>query len=66
MLNLYPVVCMRANHAFIAHLWVYQQRCVGITLFVSKQGCGRPQEADEQRVDTHVFRCVINLDNNTA
>ena len=28
---------------------------VGITLFVSTQGCGRPQEADEQEVDTHVF-----------
>jgi hypothetical protein len=31
---------------------------VGITLFVSTQGCGRPQEADGQKVDTHVFRCV--------
>ena len=32
---------------------------VGITLFVSTQGCGRPQLADEQMVDTHVFRCVV-------
>ena len=33
---------------------------VGITLFVSTQGCGRPQIADGQKVDTHVFRCVVN------
>ena len=32
---------------------------VGITLFVSTQGCGRPQIADEQKVDTHVFCCVV-------
>ena len=32
---------------------------VGITLFVSTQGCGRPQEADGQMVDTHVFCCVV-------
>lgn len=29
---------------------------VGITLLVNTQGCGRPQIADEQKVDTHVFR----------
>ena len=32
---------------------------VGITLLVSMQGCGKPQIADEQKVDTHVFRCVV-------
>lgn len=32
---------------------------VGITLFVNLQDCGRPQEADEQEVDTHVFLCVV-------
>ena len=33
---------------------------VGITLFVSTQGCGRPQEADGQKVDTHIFCCIVN------
>ena len=48
MLKAYPVVCVMASYAFNAHLRVYQQKFVGITLFVGKQGCGRPQEADEQ------------------
>ncbi len=39
---------------------------VGITLFVSMQGCGRPQSADEQEVDTHVFYCVANLNKKNA
>ena len=26
----------------------------------ASKGCGRPQEADEQKVDTHVFCYVIN------
>ena len=63
MLNLYPVVCVKANHAFNAHLAGYQLYiCVGITLFVNLQGCGRPQIADEQMVDAHVFCCVVNKD----
>ena len=39
---------------------------VGITLFVSTQGCGRPQIADEQEVDTHAFYCVANLNKKNA
>ena len=34
---------------------------MGVTLFVNLQGCGRPQEADGQMVDTHVFCYVVNL-----
>ena len=34
---------------------------VGITLLVNTQGCGRPQIADGQKVDTHVFRCVVPM-----
>ncbi len=60
MLNCIPVVCAKANHAFNAHfLGVSAIRHVGITLFVNLQGCGRPQEADEQKVDTHVFLYVV-------
>ncbi len=60
MLYMYPVVCVKANHAFNAHITGYQLYfCVGITLFVSKQGCGRPQMTDEQKVDTHVFCYVV-------
>ena len=33
---------------------------VGITLLVNTQGCGRPQIADGQKVDTHVFCCAVN------
>ena len=33
---------------------------VGITLFVSTQGCGRPQMTDGQKVDTHVF-CYVDI-----
>lgn len=41
MLKCIPVVCLKANHAFTAHLRVLSAiRCVGITLFVSTQGCG--------------------------
>ena len=61
MLNMYPRCVLEGYYAFIAHLRVHQQSVVGITLFVSTQGCGRPQTADEQKVDTHVFRCVVNL-----
>ena len=57
MLKMYPVVCLKAIHAFIAHLRVFQQLFVGITLLVNTQGCGRPQIADGQKVDTHVFCC---------
>ena len=63
MLKCIPVVCVRANHAFIAHLRVYQQTDVGITLLVSTQGCGRPQMTDGQKVDTHVFYCVVTIRN---
>lgn len=54
-------MCVRANHAFNAHLSGAKQQfaSVGIILFVNLQGCGRPQIADEQKVDTHVFRCVV-------
>ena len=38
-------------------------RCVGITLFVSMQGCGKPQITDEQKVDTHVFRYAVKINN---
>ena len=34
---------------------------VGITLFVSTQGCGRPQEADEQEGGYPRFCCVVSL-----
>lgn len=37
---------------------------MGITLFVSTQGCGKPQEADEQKVDTHAFYCVVKIEPN--
>ena len=57
---MYPVVCVEVNQTFIAHLRVFQLYvCVGITLLVNTQGCGRPQIADEQKVDTHVFCCVV-------
>ena len=36
---------------------------MGITLLVNTQGCGRPQIADGQKVDTHVFRCVVKRKN---
>jgi hypothetical protein len=61
MLNMYPRCVLEGYHAFTAHLRVHQQSFVGITLFVSTQGCGRPQTADEQKVDAHVFRCVDYL-----
>ena len=32
MLNVYPVVCVRANHAFNAHLRVYQQYDAWVSL----------------------------------
>ena len=64
MLNMYPRCVLEGYHAFTAHLRMHQQSFVGITLFVSTQGCGRPQEADEQKVDTHVFCCVVNPKNN--
>ena len=35
---------------------------VDITLLVNTQGCGRPQIAYGQKVDTHVFRCVDTTD----
>ena len=47
---------MPSRHTYRVH---QQYFSVGITMFVSKQGCGRPQEADEQNVDTHVFRYVV-------
>ena len=57
---MYPGVCVRANHAFNAHLsGCFSNTCVGITLFVSMQGCGRPQPADGQKVDTHIFLYVV-------
>ena len=52
----YPVVCLKANHAFIAHLRVYQQYVTWVSPCSSTcKGCGRPQIADEQMVDTHAF-----------
>lgn len=36
----------------------FSKTFVGITLFVNLQGCGRPQSADGQKVDTHVFSYV--------
>ena len=61
MLKMYPVVCLRANHAFTAHLRVYQQYVAWVSLCSSTcKGCGRPQSADEQKVDTRVFCCVVN------
>ena len=35
---------------------------MGITLHVSTLGCGKPQEADEQQVDTRVFCYVVKRD----
>ena len=56
MLIVYPAVCVKVNHAFHAYkLGLSAYNCVGITLFVSTQGCGRPQITDGQQVDTHVF-----------
>lgn len=60
MLIVYPAVCVKVNHAFHAHkVGLSAYNCVGITLFVSTQGCGRPQITDGQQVDTHVFCCVV-------
>ena len=63
MLNMYPRCVLEGYYAFIAHLRVHQQSVVGITLFVSTQGCGRPQTADEQEVDTHVFFVWLTKNN---
>jgi hypothetical protein len=62
MLKMYPVVCLRANHAFIAHLRVHQQYFAWVSLCSSTcKGCGKPQPAGGQKVDTHVFCCVVDL-----
>ena len=61
MLNVYPAVCVKANHAFYAHIaGASANSRVGITLFVSMQGLRGPQIADGQQVDTHVFCGVVN------
>lgn len=50
MLKVYPAVCVKANHAFNAHIaGVSAKYRVGITLFVSKQGLRGPQIADRQQ-----------------
>ena len=62
MLNMYPRCVLEGEPCLHSTLsGVSAIRCVGITLFVSTQGCGRPQTADEQKVDAHVFRCVDYL-----
>ena len=44
-----PGVCVRANHAFNAHLsGVSAIRCVGIILFVSKQGLREPHQQTDR------------------
>ena len=59
MLNMYPrcvlegSLCLQCTLSRVSVIYF-----VGITLFVIKQGCGKPQMMDEQKVDTHVFRCV--------
>lgn len=51
---------MKANYAFIAHLRVYQQSLVGITLFVSKQGfLGPHQQTGSKWIPT--FEPVLNF-----
>ena len=50
MLRMYPVVCVKANHAFNAHLsGIISKICVGITLFVSKQGFLGPHQQTGRR-----------------
>ena len=61
MLNMYPRCVLEGKPCLQSTLTGASAiRCVGITLFVSTQGCGRPQMTDEQKVDTHVFCCVVS------
>ena len=54
-----PNVCEKAIHAFTAHLLGISAIFAWMSLCSSTNvGCGKPQIADEQKVDTHVFRCV--------
>lgn len=46
------------------HYGTYQYIRVGITLLVSTHGCGRPQMADWQKMDTHVFCDLDRMLNN--
>ena len=63
MLKHVSLVCVRA-FAFSAHFGCFLAiLCVGITLFVSTQGCGKPQMTDEQIVDTRVFSLCNQSEN---
>ena len=53
-------MCLKANHAFTAHLRVYQQFVRGYHFVRQLARSPRTSSADEQKVDTHVFCCVIN------
>ena len=60
MLNTYPRCVLRRLTMPSMHTFgCISDSFVGITLFVNTQGCGKPQIADEQEADTHVFRCVV-------
>lgn len=59
MLNMYPQRVREGNHAFTAHLLGISAIFAWMSLCSSTNvGCGKPQIADEQKVDTLVFRCV--------
>ena len=58
MLKMYPVVCLRA-YAFTAHLRVYQHTLRGYHSVRQLARSPRTASADGQKVDTHVFRCVV-------
>ena len=59
MLNMCPRCVLEGYPCLHSTLTgVISNSFVGITSFVSMQGCGRPQPADGRKVDTHVFRCV--------
>lgn len=60
MLKMCPVVCLKAQPSQHTYGCI-SNTCVGITLFVSMQGCGKPQTTDGQNEDTHVFHCVVTL-----
>ncbi|MBO5614879.1 MAG: hypothetical protein J5932_02005 [Prevotella sp.] len=49
VLNMYPR-CVREGSPYLQRtlIGLISNTCVGITLLVNTQGCGRPQIADEQ------------------
>lgn len=53
-------MCVRAYQAFYAHITDISVLHSWVSLCSSTNvGCGRPQIADERKVDTHVFFCVV-------